>query len=122
MWYFGEIKEIVEELEIVLDISGNIIKGLDVHGTLKKEGDECYVEMNFFDDITISESSATHPNIISRSGFEYSFVGILDIENQVVKSLLDIRIEEEELYEIGYLDGKMVEVGVKRIDFVILED
>lgn len=122
MNYFCKINKIVEELEVVLDISGNVIKGLDIHGTLRSEGEECFVEMIFFDDITISESNATQPCIVSGKGFEHSFIGILDFENKTVKSMIDIELEEEELYESGYLDGKMVKVDVKRIDFIFLGD
>lgn len=122
MNYFCKIKEVIEELEITLDIAGILIKGFDVYGTLLSEGDECLVEINFFDDVTISEVEQNVPSIIQGTGFKYSFVGRLDFNKRMVKSLIDIELEEEELFGSSYLDGKMVRVDVKRVDFVFLEN
>ena len=121
MKYFCKINKIIDELEVVLDISGNLIKGFDIHGTLFNEGDECFVEMSLFDDILIQESEEKKPAIYSGAGFKYSFIGKLNIEKRCLKSLIDIELDEIELYEYGYLDGKFVKVDVKRIDFVFLD-
>ncbi len=121
MKYYCKINKIVDELEVVLDISGNLIKGFDIHGTLLNEGDECFVEMSFFDDIIITESKEKKPAIYSETGFKYSFIGKLDIGKRCLESLINIELDEAELYEYSYLDEKFVKVDVKRIDFVFLD-
>jgi len=40
----------------------------------------------------------------------------LDIARGILKSVINFEIDEEELYNYGYLDGKQVKVDVLRID------
>ena len=49
--------------------------------------------------------------------FEYSLWGILDIQNGVLKSVIDFEIDENEIFDYGYLDGKYVKIDVLRLDF-----
>lgn len=48
--------------------------------------------------------------------FAYSLFGTLDIAKGILKSVINFEIDEEELYNYGYLDGKQVKVDVLRID------
>lgn len=118
MDYNCKIIKIIEDLEVIINISGCILRGHDIYGTLLDEGVYCTVELNFFDDIEINECNEEKPNIIYRSGFEYDFIGRLDFDSRIVKSLIDIELEQEDLFDYAYLDGEMVNVNIKRIDFI----
>lgn len=121
MTYSCKILKIIEDLEVIISISDCILRGHDVYGTLLNAGDLCTVELDFFDDIEIKECIEEKPSIIYKTGFEYRFTGRLDFNNRIIKSLIDIQLEQEDLFDYAYLDGKMVTADIKRIDFIFSE-
>lgn len=70
-----------------------------------------------YDDLEISEIDF-NKTAMERMGdsFSYSLYGILDVDNSILKSAIDFAIDREELYDYGYLHGKMVRIDVGRID------
>ena len=68
-------------------------------------------------EIELSEDNKMSIERLGKS-FKYSIWGVLDIENAVLKSLIDFEIDQEELYNYGHLDGKYVRMDVLRLDLI----
>ncbi len=83
----------------------------------EKKGQEAIVEILLYDDLEITQSDEKKLSIERKNQtFEYSLFGILDITRGILKSVINFEIDEEELYNYGYLDGKQVKVDALRID------
>lgn len=108
----------INDEEITIQIGGLHITGFSNSGVSKEIGDETMVDILLYDDLEISESNQK-VNCMERKGnsFAYSLYGILDIDNCMLKSEIDIEIDSEELFDYGYLDGKEVRIDTIRIDF-----
>lgn len=103
--------------EVTIKVGEEYIVGFVDSGVLKEIGDEAQVEILLYDDLEISEIDF-NKTAIERMGdsFSYSLYGILDVDNSILKSVIDFAIDREELYDYGYLHGKMVRIDVGRID------
>lgn len=106
-----------DEDEITINIDDVYITGFANSGVLKKEGDKAFVELILYDDIEICTSDISEAKI-ERDGntFSYSLYGILDIDKCMLLSLINFKIDKNELFDYGLLDGKMVRLDVMRID------
>ena len=111
------IIEDIKDEEVTVKIGDIDITGFANSGVLKKIGDTAMVDILLYDDLEISGSDKSE-NCIVRKGnsFAYSLYGILDIDNLMLKSELDFKIDLEDLFDCGYLDGKRVKIDVIRID------
>ncbi|MDE6659877.1 MAG: hypothetical protein K2K01_07175 [Eubacterium sp.] len=116
MKYDCTITDISDD-EITIKIDEVYLVGFDHFGILKNVGDKAVVDITLFDDLHISPSKSDKPAIIKNSVFSYSLIGILDIDNLLLKSKINFEIDKEELFDYGYLDGQMVEIKVLRMDF-----
>lgn len=117
MKYNCEILNIIDE-EIIIKIGDSQITGFSNNGTIQNIGDEILVDIQLFDDLKISETDYTEPAITKKdNSFAYSLYGVLDVDSSILKSKIDFKIDKEELFDYGYLDGKNVKVDVVRIDF-----
>lgn len=116
MRYRCQIKKIVEELEVVIKIDDVEIIGFDSWGTLFKDGDVCYVDIEIFDEFEIKECICESPNIEHVKGFQYKIKGRFDYDEKKVESLIDFELDENSLYGYEYLDGKMVELNTIRFN------
>ena len=105
----------VDEDEVTVQIGDATITGFANCGV----DAEIKVEILLYDDIEI-ELSEDNKMCIERLGksFKYSIWGVLDIENAVLKSLIDFEIDQEELYNYGHLDGKYVRMDILRLDLI----
>jgi len=116
MKYNCEIINIVED-EVTVRIGDACITGFVNCGITKKKGQEALVEILLYDDLEITQCDEKKLSIERKNQtFEYSLFGILDIARGILKSVINFEIDEEELYNYGYLDGKQVKVDVLRID------
>ena len=116
MKYNCEIINIVED-EVTVRIEDACITGFVNCGITKKIGQEAIVEILLYDDLEITQCDEKKLSIERKNQtFEYSLFGILDISRGILKSVINFKIDEEELYNYGYLDGKQVRVDVLRID------
>ena len=117
MKYNCKIAEINEEY-VTVQIGDIFITGFVNCGVNKKIGQEAKIEILLYDDLKITQCEEKRTSI-ERKGksLAYSIFGILDIENRIVKSSIDFEIDEEELYNYGYMDGTQVKIDVLRIDF-----
>ena len=108
-----------DEDEVTVQIGDVTITGFANCGVDAEIGEEIKVDILLYDDIEI-ELSEDNKMCIERLGktLKYSILGILDIENAVLKSLVDIEIDQEELYNYGHLDGKYVRMDVLRLDLI----
>ena len=108
----------IDEEEITLKIGDVCITGFVNRSVNKKIGEEVEVDISLYDDLKITQCNENKFDI-ERKGktFKYTLFGILDIDNAVLKSIIDFKIDEAELYDYGYLDGVQVKVDVLRIDF-----
>lgn len=111
------IIEDIKDEEVTVKIGDIDITGFANSGVLKKIGNTAMVDILLYDDLEISGSDKSE-NCIVRKGnsFAYSLYGILDIDNLMLKSEIDFKIDLEELFDCGYLDGKRVKIDVIRID------
>ncbi len=117
MKYNCEIINIVDD-EVTIRIGNVCITGFVNCGVTKKIGQEAIVEILLYDDLEITQCDEKKLCIKrKKQTFQYSLWGILDIDNGILKSVINFEIDEEELYKYGYLDGEQVKVDVLRIDF-----
>ena len=109
----------VDEDEVTVQIGDTTITGFANCGVDAEIGEEVKVEILLYDDIEI-ELSEDNKMCFERLGksFKYSIWGVLDIENAVLKSLIDFEIDQEELYNYGHLDGKYVRMDLLRLDLI----
>lgn len=109
----------IDEDEVTIRIRDVCITGFVNCGVEKKIGQEAIVEILLYDDLEIMQCDEKKLSIERKSQtFEYSLFGTLDITKRILKSAINFEIDEEELYNYGYLDGKQVKMDVLRIDFV----
>ena len=108
----------IDEEEITIKIGDTYITGFANCGVDKEAKEKTQVGIELFDDLRITQCSEDKFGI-ERKGttFMYSLYGTLDIENCVLKSVIDFEIAKEDLFEYGYLDGRQVKMDVLRIDF-----
>ena len=86
---------------------------------LIKNGQEAIVEILLYDDLDIVQCDGSNVSIERKAQtFEYSIYGVLDIDNGILKLVINFTIDREKLYNYNYLDGKQVKVDVLRIDLV----
>ena len=118
MKYNCKILDIKDEDVITILIDDIEITGFLNDSGLIDVGMIANVEIELFDDITILESSAPKA-YLKREGnsLSYVIVGILNIDKMIIESSINFSLNQEDLYDYGYLDGKMVEIKVLRIDF-----
>jgi len=109
----------IDEDEVTIRIRDVCITGFVNCGVEKKIGQEAIVEILLYDDLEIMQCDEKKLSIERKAQtFEYSLFGTLDIAKGILKSAINFEIDEEELYNFGYLDGKQVKLDVLRIDFV----
>lgn len=108
----------IDEEEVTVRIGDTCITGFANCGVKKEIGEEAMVDILLYDDLEITQCDEDKVGI-ERHGktFRYSLFGILDIANSVLKSTIDFEMDDEELFDWGYLDGKQVKIEVLRIDF-----
>ena len=82
-------------------------------------GEFVEVEIELIGDLKIKKDNVQTKTINSNTPYSYSctICGILDVENKVVKSEIDFTLDENILYEYGYLDKQYIEIIVPRVDF-----
>lgn len=107
----------VEEEEVTVQIDKISITGFVNCGVDKNVGQETSVEISLYDDLNITPCDDKVGLERKHKSFEYSLWGILDIQNGVLKSVIDFEIDENEIFDYGYLDGKYVKIDVLRLDF-----
>ncbi|OOF37661.1 hypothetical protein [Rodentibacter heidelbergensis] len=79
-------------------------------------GDEFLAEIVAYDDFDIYISDSVNKNVRKLKGYEYLITGVLDIDNGGVDSLFFLALDE--LYDYAYLDKKMVDVRIVRLDII----
>lgn len=117
MKYNCVIKEIEDDEEVTIQIGNITITGFVNMGINMSIDEETEVEIELYDDIEIEETNIHEKSILSKGTYSYSIFGVLDIDSGIISSILDFDIDRECLYEYGFLDGKYVEVKVRRLDF-----
>lgn len=100
--------------DIIVDIQGTILNCFANTGINFSVGDDFLAEINIFDDFQISPSASDKPSIKQETGYRYTITGILDVEQKGFNSI--IFFELDDLYDYGYLDNKMVDISVQRLD------
>lgn len=113
--YNCKIIDIVDEETFDIKIGTAIIRGFSF-GVQKKVGDVSKVDLGFFD-FEIYPCEEQKKSIVKTNKYySYELYGILDIENAVLKSEIELELDSELLYDYGYLDGNYVRIDVPRID------
>ena len=115
------VLEIEDEDVMTIDIKGVPLTGFVNSGISLSPGDECRIEVEFFD-ISSMKESAMMERSIHRKGksLHQIILGVMDARKCIIHSLLDFEIEKEFFFDNPQLNGKYVEVDVDRIDFLIL--
>lgn len=120
MKYNCKIINVVDDDVVTIRIGDTYITGFVNCGIIKEIGQEATVEISLYDDLEITQCDEKKVSIERKNqSFAYSLFGTLDIAKGILKSVINFEIDEEELYNYGYLDGKQVQVDVLRIDFNI---
>lgn len=108
----------IDEEEVTIRIGEIYITGFTNCGINKKIGEETLVDISLYDDLKIMQYDEEKFCIERKDKtFKYTLFGILDVESAILKSVIDFKIDEEELFCYGYLDGMQVKIEVLRIDF-----
>lgn len=115
MRYYCKIKNIDNE-EITIDIQGYEIICFCNTGCDYIIGDKVGCELTFYDDIEIKETNESEKIERINSSYSYRIIGVLEVDKQMIKSLIDFSVEESDIWNVSHLDKKMVEVAVLRID------
>lgn len=111
----------IDDDEITIRIGTTCIAGFCNNGILKQRGDIAEVEISLYDDLEINQCDDNNKYIVRKgNSFSYSLYGILDIDKSILKSVIDIEIDPEELFDYGYLDGKGVKIDTLRIDLTFM--
>ncbi|AAK02583.1 hypothetical protein C2838_03075 [Pasteurella multocida] len=76
--------------------------------------DEMFLDIELYDEFDISISNEKKVGIKRISGYQYKITGVLNIEKGGIDSLIFFPIDD--LYDYGYLDNKMVDVFVARLN------
>lgn len=112
----------VKDDEVTILVNNTEITGLSNRGILLDIGTETEVEISFFDDLKISKSKQKKPCIYQKGdSLSYLIIGILNVEEVRIESLINFDLELDDLFNFGFLDGKMVEVEVVRINLEFVE-
>ncbi|SCY39593.1 hypothetical protein [Butyrivibrio sp. INlla14] len=111
----------VDEEEITIEIDGVELVCFCNVGTTHVAGDKVKCELSLYDDYSVCECDDEECRL-ERVGKTYSYkiYGILDVDNRIFKSDIDFEIDDDSIYDISYLDGKMFGLLVQRIDIEIL--
>lgn len=115
MNYYCIIKEIDNE-EVTIDINNIEIVCFCNVGCDYNIGDKVVCELTFYDDIVMEETN--EPEKVERIPSSYSYIisGVLDVEKKMIKSIIDFTLEESDIWDVSYLDNKMVKAVISRID------
>ena len=115
MKYECTIKNHNEE-EVTVEVGGIEIVCFCNSGCIFSVGDQTTCELTLFDDLLIEATD--EQAIIERKpgSYSYNIVGLLDVDNKLLNSIIDFSIDESYIWEAQYWDKKMVKVSVSRID------
>lgn len=111
---------IIEE-EIMVNIDGQQIRCFMPYGSESEIeiGNQYYVniEVEIFDDIYINEGEKCIKEMqCINQTFAYYISGKLNIDNSKIESIIDIYLNEEDLYDYGCYDSKYVTLRVDRFN------
>lgn len=121
MKYKCKIIEIKDEDEYTILINNTKITGFCYCSALYDVGIETEVTIELYGDLLFSKSSAEKPYIKRLSILSYLIVGIFNVDEMKIESVIDFSLAPEDLFDYGFLDGKMVQVEVLRFDFKFIE-
>lgn len=118
MKYNCEILSIVDDDEVTVKIGDVQLTGFVNSGVTESIGEETLVDISLYDDLEIFESDSNTVSIMRKGkSFAYSLYGRLNVNKAMLESVINFEIDEDDLFDYGYLDGKKVKIDVKRIDF-----
>ncbi|OOF49819.1 hypothetical protein BKK52_02615 [Rodentibacter trehalosifermentans] len=105
-----------DESDVVVLVNNIKLNCFSNIGLAHKIGDKFFAEIVVYDDFDVFLSNSTNKEIRQLKGYEYLITGVLDIDRGGVDSLFFLELDE--LYDYGYLDKKMVDVRVVRLDII----
>lgn len=118
MKYNCKVLGVIDDDEVTIKIGDVEITGFVSTGFSDSVGSEKIVDISLYGDLKISESGGSEILIIKKDKtFAHSLYGTLDVDNATLNSLINFELEKEDVFNFGYLDGKMVKIDVLRIDF-----
>lgn len=108
----------IQDDEVTILINDTEITGFVNRGILFDVGTKTEVVLEFYDKLVIKKSNSDKA-YIERMGnsFSYLIVGILNVDEMKIHSIIDFHLDPEDLFDYGFLDGEMVQLEVLRIDF-----
>ena len=111
----------VDEEEITIDIDGNELVCFCNVGTDHLAGDRIKCALSLYDDYSICENIEKECKIVRKgNSYSYEIYGALDADKRIMRSVIDFELEEEDIYDIAYLDKEMFGLLVQRIDIEII--
>ena len=112
-----KIKKIIDDDSIEIEVNGLNLLCFSNPGAKIQEGAIVEAELTFFDDIEIKEIEKENFGVKRGSDFFSHYIyGMLNVEKKCIVSVVDFALEEDDLYDYGYLDMKYVELFVPRMD------
>lgn len=105
-----------DEYDVVVLVNGVELSCFSNIGLEHNIEDEFWAEIIAYDDFDILQSELISKEIRKIRGYEYLITGILDIDKGGVDSLFFLELDG--LYDYAYLDKKMVDVRVLRLDII----
>lgn len=117
MQYNCIVKSIEDDDVLTIQIHDVMLTGFLNTGTIISVEEQCMLFVEIYDDVELTKSQVQEKSI-SRIGnsLSYYIIGVLDIDESVIHSVLDFNIDKELLFDYAYLHGKYVELKIMRFD------
>lgn len=116
---------LIEE-EVDISINSTRLKCFMPYGTdfWVEEGKKYYSEIEsiIFDKLIIKEIHEPIKNIqCNLNNFSHKVCGVLDIDNGIVHSSIDVYLDKAYLYDYAYLDSRFIEIVIDRFDIEFIQ-
>ncbi len=119
------LNEMIEE-EVVVNINGQLLRCfISYLDTIIIEvGNEYYanIEYEIYDELKVEIVNKNIKSIqCANESFSYDIIGKLNVDECKLESLIDIKINEEDIYECGCYDNKYIKFRVDRFNIEFIE-
>lgn len=117
--------EIIEE-EVVVNVNGQLLRCFISYldDICIEVGNEYYanIEYEIYNELMVEKVNEELKSIqCINESFSYDIVGKLNVDECKLESLIDIEIDEEDIYECGCYDNKYIKFRVDRFNIEFIE-
>lgn len=107
------------ESDILVSVSNIDLLCFANAGLFGSVGDEIFLDIELYDEFDIELSNSKKADIKKMEGYQYKITGMLSVERGGIDSIIFFPIDD--LYDYSYLDNKMVDLYVIRLNISNVE-